>query len=281
MGLYDREYYQRDEPAGISLGAQRSIVTNLLIVNVGVYLADILLFDGGLSLRLAMTVDTLAKPWYWWRMITAGFAHDHKSIGHILGNMFVLFMFGRHVEGVYGRAKFLKLYLVMIVFSMLVWALTEQMFGNKIAICVGASGAVSGIIILFALHFPRQKVLLFLVIPAPAWVFGALIIAGDMFGFTRTETNVAHSAHLAGMALAAGYFVTNRNPGRQRQPLTRYLFKRGPKLRVHTPDDSHGEIDGEADRILDKWHRDGAESLTPRERQILEDYSRRMRQKHR
>ena len=47
MGLYDREYYQRDEPAGISLGAQRSIVTNLLIVNVGVYLADILLFDGG------------------------------------------------------------------------------------------------------------------------------------------------------------------------------------------------------------------------------------------
>ena len=281
MGLYDREYYQRDEPPGISLGAQRSIVTNLLIVNVGVYLADILLFEGGLSSRLAMTVDTLTKPWYWWRMMTAGFAHDSEYMGHILGNMFVLFMFGRHVEGVYGRAKFLRLYLVMIVFSMLVWALTEQLFGNKIAICVGASGAVSGIIILFALHFPHQKVLLFFVIPAPAWVLGALVIAIDMFGSTQADSRVAHSAHLAGMAWAVVFFVTNRNPGRQNKPFARYLFKRGPKLRVHTPDDSQGAIDGEADRILDKMYRDGAESLNPRERQILEDYSRRMQQKHR
>jgi hypothetical protein len=54
-----------------------------------------------------------------------------------------------------------------------------------------------------------------------------------------------------------------------------------PRLRVHNPEDRYRELDQRADRILDKVHREGEDSITAEERRILEDYSRRMRQKHR
>jgi hypothetical protein len=58
-------------------------------------------------------------------------------------------------------------------------------------------------------------------------------------------------------------------------------LKRRPKLRVHRPEPADVSSDDEADQILDKVNRTGIQSLTRREREILEDYSRRMREKRR
>jgi hypothetical protein len=54
-----------------------------------------------------------------------------------------------------------------------------------------------------------------------------------------------------------------------------------PKLKVHQPEERLTVLDEQADAVLDKLHREGIESLSPRERKILEEYSRRMQQKHR
>ena len=108
---------------------------------------------------------------------------------------------------------------------------------------------------------------------SPIWIFTlcAVLFAAFLRG-------------LAGFGFAAAYYFGRWNLGRvlpDRLAIPRDVLRRGPKLRVHAPDDYYRNLDEEADRILDKVHRSGQESLTPKERRTLENYSRRMRQKHR
>ena len=297
MGLSDREYYREQPPAGFSIGGQRSMVTTIIIINVAVYLFDVLFTNQQywLSDMLGMKLSSLTQPWNWWQLVTAGFAHDPHTIYHVGVNMLVLFFFGREIEGVYGRREFLRLYLTMIVFSFFCWAVIAKLVQGlpemypvsgemRPLMCYGASGAVAGMFLLFALHFPRRQVLLFFVIPAPAWVAGGIAILFDMFGATHGEGNVAHWAHLAGFAFAAVYYFGRWNLSRvlpDGLAFSRNLLRRRPSLRVHTDDAPYPDLAEEADRILEKVHRLGEASLTPKERRTLEGYSRRIRQKHR
>jgi membrane associated rhomboid family serine protease len=236
-----------------------------------------------------MHIDSLGKPWMWWQMLTAGFAHDPTDFFHIGGNMLMLFFFGREIEQRYGSKEFLRIYLITIVFSSLCWALYAQWIQHAppFSACYGASGAVSGILILFALNFPRRQILLFFMIPIPAWIAGILWIAFDLFGATMGGNNVAHSAHLAGMLLALLYYRFNWNFGRwiPNRFMTLGDWLRNltptPQLRIHDPDSRNKKLVEEADRILEKLHQKGESSLTSAERKILKNYSKRMRQKHR
>jgi hypothetical protein len=99
----------------------------------------------------------------------------------------------------------------------------------------------------------------------------------------------AHDVHLVGLLFGLGYFYFHWNLGRlmpvgllNRLHLAWRRMKPGaPNLRVHAPetDDRYRELDEQADMLLDKVHRDGEASLTDKERRMLEEYSRRMRQK--
>ena len=148
---------------------------------------------------------------------------------------------------------------------------------------LGASGAVTCVILLFCFLFPRRTVLLMFILPAPAWVLGVLIIVINVLGMRAPDNTVAFDVHLVGAAFAVAYYRFGWNLGKwtPRIPLPTAWFKPPPRLKVHDPDASPGAIDDAADRILDKVNREGIESLTSRERRILEDYARRMRQKHR
>jgi membrane associated rhomboid family serine protease len=304
MGLQDREYYRDDydQPGGIQLGGQWSMVTTLIVINAGFFLVN--LFLGGAEHRLTdwMSVrpDTLLKPWLWWQFVSYGFAHSPIYIGHIFWNMFGLFIFGREVEGIYGRKEFLKFYLVAIFLGGLLWALKEYgLFrpdaGISRASLIGASGAITAVILLFVLHFPKRTILLMFVLPVPAWVVGVMMIFGNLFSVALPDvegnTRVAYDVHLVGAAFAICYFKFGWRIGRVipdfnlMAPLSwaGSLLKSRPKLRVHDPDssDKYRDLDEQADRLLDKVHREGEASLTSRERRVLEEYSRRMRQKRR
>ena len=146
---------------------------------------------------------------------------------------------------------------------------------------VGASGAVAGIVVLYALNFPRRTLLLFFVLPIPAWVAGVFLVVSDIWGaMGQGEGNIAYAAHLGGAALAFLYHQRRWNfgnllPGRFRWP--RLLGGLGPRL--HKPEnDDHREDDAvreaEVDRILEKIHREGEGSLTRKERRVLELASR-------
>ena len=145
----------------------------------------------------------LQAPWECWRLITYGFIHIQPW--HILWNMLGLYFFGRPIEDIYGPREFLRIYLMLVVMSGLVWVLAEVAAGyqNLGHTCIGASGAVMGILILFVLHFPQQIIYLFGVFPLRAWVLGAIFLAVDILGAMPAARNdhVAHTAHLAGGTL--------------------------------------------------------------------------------
>ena len=169
MGIYDRPYYQDDEPRGIFLGGggggPQMLVTKIVLVNVGIYILDAVFLRGKIGDFCAAHVSTLKNPLLWWQYVTYGFMHDPKSIGHVGFNMFGLWMFGREVEMKYGRQEFLRLYFVMIIFSGVVWSLYEAAMLGGIPEAgtgpglIGASGAVVGVILLFALNVPKRTVL--------------------------------------------------------------------------------------------------------------------------
>jgi hypothetical protein len=147
---------------------------------------------------------------------------------------------------------------------------------------LGASGAVTAVTLLFCIHFPHRTILLMFVLPVPAWAFGLMIIAGNLFGLTSNEA-VAFDVHLVGAAFAICYYRFGWRLGNwiPSVSLPTQWLKRRPKLRVHRPEPADVSSDDEADQILDKVNRTGIQSLTRREREILEDYSRRMREKRR
>ncbi len=310
MGIYDRDY-ARDNYARPPMGLGQSMVLTIVVINAAVFLAN--LFFGGpnnvLMYSLSANVYSLIHPWMWWQLLTNGFAHDPERINHILFNMVGLWFLGREVERVLGRWEFLRFYLVAIVVGSVVHLARVYLFyppvvtnaaGSVIAApwsvhLLGASGAVVAAVMLFIFKFPRMKLLLFFAIPIPAWLAGVLFVGLDILGSMGrglSGPNVAYDVHLAGAAFAFLYFYFGWNFGRllparlsdKLRGMGRAM-RPGPKLRVHAPDDQrpaddYSQQDEEADRILAKIDREGMESLTAKERRLLEDYSRRMRQKH-
>ncbi len=283
MGIYDRDYYQETERSTWARG-NASVVQTLIVINVVIALAD-LFSDGWLSAHMAVPSTLLQQPWNFWKLLTAGFAHESLSerngIWHVAGNMITLWFFGRAVEAVYGSREFLWIYLTLIVIASLGWVLVESLVSAGPMYMLGASGAVAGIVVLFILHFPQVKVMmLFLPIPIPAWVFGIFMITMDVLGASGYRGDrVAFLAHLSGAAFAYVYYRSGIRltdlVGRWRFP----SFQRRPKLRVHSDGRREFDLERSADRILAKMHADGADSLTAEERRILNEYSRHVRQR--
>ena len=139
--------------------------------------------------------STLFQPW---QLITYAFLHG--SIAHIFFNMFALFMFGRALEYFWGSRRFTVFYLACVIAAAATQLLTASLSGSMEA-TLGASGGVFGLLLAFAMYFPRQRItLLFPPIPMPAWLFAAIYAALELvLGVTGTEAGVAHFAHLGGM----------------------------------------------------------------------------------
>jgi membrane associated rhomboid family serine protease len=277
MGLYDRDYQRADyddrEP-GYHIGAPTTLTTKLLIVTCGVYVAQFLtgqwLTEAG-----ALKADWYRRPWELYQLLTYGFLHSPADLWHIVLNMFALWLFGREVEGRYGRREFLAFYLVAIVAAGIVWTVAEVPTGSFGAM-MGASGGVAAVIVLFAMNFPYRTILFMFVIPMPMWVFAVIIIIMDAFGAVSRSGNVAYTAHLGGAAFGFLYYKWGRRFERWLPDPSRLPdFRRRPKLRVLDPDSvDQDDTDRRVDEILQKIQEHGQDSLTSRERRILERASR-------
>jgi membrane associated rhomboid family serine protease len=293
LGLYDRGYYRDEyeqERRGFSLSSPRSMTIALIVVNVALYLLNALFFPKGsanpdwLSNLLSVSNLTLSHPWLWWQFLAYGFVHANPQ--HIFFNMLGLFFLGTAVEEVYGQKEYLRIYLAMIVTGSLVWTLNmllvyRSAFFELPLTLMGASGAVTGIIMLFILRNPQTTLMLWPIpIPVKAWILGVILLVSNILGAVTMFGHIAWSVHLAGIAFAYIYFRRKWHLGDMFQSLLKkpkFLFR--PKLRVHVPEEEHEPLDlkDEADLILEKIHKYGESSLTKEERRILENYSRRLR----
>ncbi len=208
MGIYDRDYYRQGR-SGFRLGAPRSAVVAIILINVAVYVletvdrvssegpsgrgsfvADFLAphvnFDASRGVLPGRTLawwehDTLPRPWLWWQFLTCGFVHAPLDPQHIFFNMLMLFFLGRDVESWYGTREFIRLYLAALVFSSVVWAVATRFFDPQPITLIGASGAITSVVALYALNFPKRILLFMMVLPLPAWVVGSLLIGWDIW----------------------------------------------------------------------------------------------------
>jgi membrane associated rhomboid family serine protease len=280
MGFYDRDYQRGgyyDQQPGFNVGGPRTMVTNLVIVNCVVYIAQ-LLSDNWVTNVCALYDAWYREPWQAYRLLTYGFIHSPRDLWHIAMNMFVLWMFGREVEYRYGREEFLAFYLVAIVVAGLVWTIAE-LPTEGVAVVLGASGGISAMVILYAMNFPNRMVLFMFFIPMPMWVLAVIIVGMDALGAVQRSGDVAFTAHLGGALFGFLYYqwgwrLASFLPSRD---WTKRLRSK-PKLRVHDPEEVDA-TDSRVDEILKKIQEQGQDSLTRGERRILERASREYQKK--
>ncbi len=145
----------------------------------------------------------------YWTLVTSAFSHN--LLWHFLINMFVLQSFGTIVEQVLGSMRFLTFYLLAAVVSSLTHCLVSAFYiGNPSIPALGASGAISGLVLIFSLMFPKEKILIFGLIPIPA-LFGALAFIGlDLWGLNAQAAGgglpIGHGAHLGGALTGILYY---------------------------------------------------------------------------
>src|SRR5262245_31832580 len=178
----------------------------LIICNVVVYLSEHQL--GGYWVSM-LALWPLGPRFHPWQVVTYAFIHG--GFAHIAFNMLGLAVFGTDLERVWGSARLINCYLI----SVLAAAATQLLFAaatDSAAPSIGASGGVFGLLLAFAIQFPRRQiVLLFPPIPMPAWVFALGYAVLELaLGVTGTEAGVAHFAHLGGMLGAYLYITASR-----------------------------------------------------------------------
>ncbi len=183
------------------------IVKNLIIINALVFVAQLTLKQYNLTERLALW-PIGSDGFEPYQIATHMFAHAPNMIGHILFNMFGLWMFGRVLENVWGPKRFLLFYFICGIAAAAAHLIIQYITGD-FSIAVGASGAIMGIFAAFAYLFPNTELfIMFIPIPVKAkWaVLGMAAI--DIFGGLGVFGNsgVAHFAHLGG-ALAGFILV--------------------------------------------------------------------------
>ena len=278
MGLQDRDYYRNDSTTGWT--GPKSAVATLIVINVAIFLVDWIVFQFSASEFMVVRPSSLKNPLEWYRLLTCGFAHDPRDISHVAFNMFGLYVFGRAVEDHLGKVRFLAFYITAILLGSVGYAVRGLLMEFDTPM-LGASGAVFAVTIHFCLRFPHQTLLFMMAIPVRAWVLGVLYLIWEIGSATKND-QIAHDVHLIGafygfVNFKTGWDLLNVWPS----SFSNFSFrlpKRRARVKIFDPD-KRQDVEREADRILEKLHREGEESLTKKERSILEDYSRRMRQK--
>ena len=178
------------------------VTQTLIIINVLAFLLQSLLGDG---LTAALALWPFDSSYFMpWQIVSYAFLHG--STTHLLFNMFGVYMFGSDLERVWGSRRYLTFYMVSAIAAAIAQQTVSSLSG-AVYPTVGASGAVFGLLLAFAMVFPRRMVVpLFPPIPMRAPIFVALYGGLELFlGVTGTQAGVAHFAHLGGMA--GGYLL--------------------------------------------------------------------------
>jgi membrane associated rhomboid family serine protease len=188
----------------------------LIIANVAVFLLQAL-GGQGLIVYFALWPLTPSGPYtgpsfQLWQLVTYAFLHG--GLVHLFFNMFALYMFGSELERLFRTRFYLQLYFASVVAAAICHLLFTAWIGSPPLPTIGASGGVYGLLLAFAIYFPRRQVmLLFPPIPMPARVFVAVFGALELwFGVTGTGAGIAHFAHLGGM-LGAWLLIQYRRRG--------------------------------------------------------------------
>jgi membrane associated rhomboid family serine protease len=256
-------------------------VKRLLIANVAMFVATAAI--PGLYAWLALVPRAvLVRPW---TVVTYMFLH--AGLMHILFNMIGLFFFGPRLEGWLGSRDFLWLYFL----SGIGGAVFSFFFAPQFPV-VGASAAVYGVLLAFAMIWPRERIYIWGILPVEAWLLAALLVGGSLWaGLSGSTSNVAHFAHLGGLAFGFTYLkVRDWRKGSARREFQKKLDQAsggggsGPlggsdrtaikRWEAIDLEELHVLNREEVRTLLDKARSSGVKSLTLEERRFMDRMSR-------
>jgi membrane associated rhomboid family serine protease len=212
-------YYSNNGRGGGFLASLPPVTKNLIIINVIVFLATLVNEDFMIG-TFALFYPT-SQFFHWWQVVTHMFMHG--GFWHIFFNMYTLLIFGSVVERYIGPKKFLLFYFVCglgavaLHFGVEYWQMQSYMegaaLGNATALqrieaikftpTVGASGAIYGVLMGYAMIFPESKMtLLFPPVTLSAkWMVVVFAVIELFTGVTGLSAGIAHFAHLGGMLI--------------------------------------------------------------------------------
>ncbi|MEK7265855.1 MAG: rhomboid family intramembrane serine protease [Pseudomonadota bacterium] len=145
--------------------------------------------------QFAFQVQAVRDQKQYYRILTSSFLH--ANLAHLLLNMMTLFFFGPEVERLLGKSGFLVVYFGAIIASGLVSLRVNR--NNPAYASIGASDAVSGVVLSFCCFHPFQPLyIMFIPIPIPAILYGVLFMAISAQLMERTNRVIAHEGHLGG-----------------------------------------------------------------------------------
>jgi len=173
-------------------------VRALLMANVIVYLLQ-QIFDNVLTHYFGLTPGLFWRGFIWQPV---SYMFLHGGFFHIFFNMFVLWMFGRTLETIWGPKRFLKYYFICGVGAGLLSAVLDPTSYIPI---VGASGAIYGLLLAFGVLFPNQPIYLYFLFPIKAKYFVMGLVVIEFISGFNPNIMVAHFAHLGGMLFGFVY----------------------------------------------------------------------------
>ena len=175
-------------------------VKQLLIINVVIFVLTYLNFPFIENFVLFPIQSGYFQPY---QLLSYMFLHS--SVTHIVFNMIGLLVFGPNIENKFGTSKFIKIYLIMGLIS----GLASIIFINNPV--VGASGAIWGIMMLFALFNPNDLLYIYFIIPVRAkFIIGTFFTIELYLSIMGSNDGVSHVAHVAGALTGALFYLLNR-----------------------------------------------------------------------
>jgi membrane associated rhomboid family serine protease len=232
------------------------------------------------------------------RLVTSGFLHVNWM--HLIFNMVALFFFSGSLELYLGPVRFLVIYFLGLIGGDLLSLFIHRNDGDYDS--VGASAGVNGVIFASIALFPGMKIgLLFIPIGIPGWLFGLVLVLYSIYGIRSRKNNIGHDAHLGGalvglivaiimqpsaltnntwailiIMVPSVFFIYMIITRPHLLLIDNYYFKKhSDAITVdHKYNIERINKQQEIDRILEKIHKKGMRSLTDKEKQALEDYSR-------
>ena len=195
-------------PGPLSTAMKALIGANVLVFFVQA-------FQPAITGMFGLEPSYVVRNFWVWQLGTYMFLHG--GVFHILFNMLALWMFGAELERTWGTRYFLKFYFVTgigagiltVLFSLLPFGVSQQLYGS---IVIGASGAIYGLLLAYALYFPDRPIYMYFVFPIPAKIFVLIMgVLAFYASFAGAGGGIANATHLGGILVA-------------------YLYLKGPRM---------------------------------------------------
>lgn len=278
MSWEHRPYAFNDEPQYSGGGGLRSwfgglpspgkAVKWIALVNIGMFV--LCLATGGyhspLFRALEMRTDLVFQGQIW-RLFTFTYLHSQSNVLHILINMIVLYFLGIHLERHWGTKKFFVFYTVSGFVAVMMYVFVTSIGWLDVDVpLVGASGGVLAVLGCCAVLFPAMQIIL-IFFPVPIRTAAMIFTILYVFNLATRGANAGGDAcHLAGLAFGIAYGYRGQRWTGAWHNWRASVERKAAAARRRELE----ELELTVDRILDKVHREGVQSLTRREKRILE-----------